>query len=189
GSPVGTPPTIITNIAVSQALRPGVDKITFVRAAYDSLLGTFIPQTNTYIDSYVTNSMIVTQAVRRIITGAPEILFAAADVGVVLGVPVLGTRNTAAAPNWINNDNINGRSALAGPGVIQAPGPNSASVTITFNKVGPWRINQNPFFLDELNFVSLGFVWGSFDGSTNPPVVYPIGTSIYDLENQVLNPP
>src|SRR5207249_7516544 len=28
--------------------------------------------------------------------------------------------------------------------------------------------------------------WGSFDGSTNAPIVYPQGTSIMDLENQVL---
>ena len=29
-------------------------------------------------------------------------------------------------------------------------------------------------------------MWGSFDGTTNAPVVYPTGTSIYNLENQVL---
>jgi hypothetical protein len=29
-------------------------------------------------------------------------------------------------------------------------------------------------------------IWGSFDGGTNDPIVYPNGTSIIDLENQVL---
>jgi len=28
--------------------------------------------------------------------------------------------------------------------------------------------------------------WASFDGSTNDPVVYPNGTSIQDLQNQIL---
>jgi hypothetical protein len=30
------------------------------------------------------------------------------------------------------------------------------------------------------------FVWGSFDGSTNDPVVYPDGTSLANLASQVL---
>ncbi len=30
------------------------------------------------------------------------------------------------------------------------------------------------------------FAWGSFDGTTNAPVVYPNGTSITNLENSVL---
>ena len=30
------------------------------------------------------------------------------------------------------------------------------------------------------------FVWSSFDGTTNAPVVYPDGTSIDNLENEVL---
>jgi hypothetical protein len=30
------------------------------------------------------------------------------------------------------------------------------------------------------------FNWGSFDGSTNPPVVFPEGTSLAELEAQVL---
>jgi hypothetical protein len=31
-------------------------------------------------------------------------------------------------------------------------------------------------------------VWGSFDGSANPPIVFPNSTSLQDLENQVLSP-
>ena len=31
-----------------------------------------------------------------------------------------------------------------------------------------------------------GFQWGSFDGSTNPPVAYPSGTSIKEIEARVL---
>ena len=99
-------------------------------------------------------------------------------------------RSFAAAPNFINNDGINGVPALDGPGVISpvsAPRP----INISFNKIGPFIFNQGPFpdgtgFLDEINNTGQGFVWGSFDGTTNNPVVYPIGTSIQDLEQRVL---
>jgi len=35
----------------------------------------------------------------------------------------------------------------------------------------------------------LSFAWGSFDGSTNQPYVYPAGTSFTELENLILTPP
>jgi hypothetical protein len=31
-------------------------------------------------------------------------------------------------------------------------------------------------------------IWGSFDGTTNDPIVYPNGASVTQLENQVLGP-
>jgi hypothetical protein len=61
---------------------------------------------------------------------------------------------------------------------------------IGFNKVGPWLQN-----LYDTNFIRNGltestattnFIWGSFDGSTNDPVVYPSGSSIMNLEAQIL---
>jgi len=42
-----------------------------------------------------------------------------------------------------------------------------------------------PSFIDELS-ATPDFVWGSFDGTTNAPIVYPSGRSIVDMENQVL---
>ena len=42
------------------------------------------------------------------------------------------------------------------------------------------------FFLTEETAFKKGFLWGSFDGSTNDPIVYPQGTSIRQLEAQVL---
>ena len=61
---------------------------------------------------------------------------------------------------------------------------------ITFNKVGPLLQNVygTNFILDGLSesASTTNFIWGSFDGSTNDPVVYPSGTSIADLEAQVL---
>ena len=76
------------------------------------------------------------------------------------------------------------QAALNGPGVINGP------IVLSFNKLGPYFYNAGPFpggqtFLDQLSSFP-GFVWGSFDGTTNDPVVYPIGTSIQDLERRVL---
>jgi len=68
---------------------------------------------------------------------------------------------------------------LAGPGTFQP------RMNIIMNKVGPAFFNVGPFFVDEpANFP--GFVWGSFDGTTNAPVVYPSGTSLMDFENELL---
>jgi hypothetical protein len=76
---------------------------------------------------------------------------------------------------------------LAGPGTIEP------TTTITYNKVGPiWYQDSGSgafdFFPDpgaEAGQIPL-LIWGSFDGSTNDPVVYPNGTSIQNLENMVL---
>jgi hypothetical protein len=49
--------------------------------------------------------------------------------------------------------------------------------------------NENPSYLDQGTIVSSNFVWSSFDGSTNPPVIFPTGSTSYaQLEDQVLNP-
>jgi hypothetical protein len=165
---------------VNIALRPGIDQFVFRPARFDSLLGQFIVATNLYSDSFVTNNQVRTQRIQRSIT-APDILFTAEDLGLDAGgVPVAIRRTTAAAPTWINNNLLNGAANLAGPGVI------TPQIVIAFNKVGPFILNVTPFSLDELNNNGLGFIWGSFDGSTNAPVVYPIGTTIQDLESQVL---
>lgn len=176
GSPANTPWEIRTNTVVNQGLRPGVDKVNFQFAAHDSLLGVFVAFTNTATDSFVTNSVVTNQTVLRVVT-APDILFAAADLGLVFDTPVLSVRTDTTS--WDNNDPINGVTTLAGPGVIQSP------VVITFSKLGPYFINSNPFFIDESTAVR-GTLWGSFDGSTNPPVVFPSFISIQELENQVL---
>src|SRR5207244_7346892 len=42
-------------------------------------------------------------------------------------------------------------------------------------------------FLDELTG-AVDFVWGSFDATTNAPVIYPNGTSLQNLINQTLLP-
>jgi hypothetical protein len=83
------------------------------------------------------------------------------------------------APPHVDQGQILPGSGLAGPGTIQPP------AGISFNKVGPIRLNVGPSFIDEATSV-FDFQWGSFDASTNVPTVYPSGSSISNLINQVL---
>jgi hypothetical protein len=53
-------------------------------------------------------------------------------------------------------------------------------------------MNGTPYFTESPGldgndlFYEYYFVWASFDGTTNDPVVYPNGNSIQNLENQIL---
>jgi hypothetical protein len=73
--------------------------------------------------------------------------------------------------------------SVAGPGTI------IPSSTFVFNKVGPIFINSGltdtNAFLTQSSGV-LQFIWGSFDGTTNIPVIYPNDLSINNLENEIL---
>lgn len=161
-------------------LRRGVDKITFQRVQFDSVLGqTFLPVTNNFSDVIVTNATNTSQIIRRIST-APDILFRAADLGLLAnGGPVAVVRTSTSG--WNNNNAIDGDASLAGPGVIPP------QVNIDFNTVTPTFRNVTPLFLNEDTAVRF-FNWGSFDGSTNAPIVYPVGSSITNLENQITGP-
>ncbi|MGN6553358.1 MAG: hypothetical protein ACTHLW_06515 [Verrucomicrobiota bacterium] len=174
-----------TNVLVTTALRPGVEKILFKQMKNFAGIGLFVAQTNQYTDVYVTDNgrgkaKLVKQKVERDMP-VPDIIFAAEDLGDVLGYPLLARRTDTAG--WANNASLNsnvGGGANSGPGVIQPP------IIISFNNVGPFNINENPGFVDEATAFS-GFVWGSFDGTTNEPVVYPNTASVEALENEVLS--
>jgi hypothetical protein len=176
-TPIGGTNVVSTNSAVDLAVRPGVDKITFKRANYDSLIGSFIITTNSYTDKFVTNSTVKSQTVQRTLQ-APDLLFAAEDLGLVDGSPIRLTRTDSSG--WINNDAINGQATLDGPGVI------TPQKVFTYSKIGPFYFNLPPGFMDELQSLQ-GAAWGNFDGSTNEPIVFPVGTSIQELEQQVLS--
>ena len=148
---------------VNGAWRPGVDKITFVRVAVDPITGEmFSPLTNYYTDNYITNGNLMQQKVARVIS-KPDFLFSAADLGKDdINTPWLQRTGTT---NWINNAALNGNLGGAGPGMIQPP------VKIVFNKIGRQFVTSggsDAVAVDESAF------YGSFDGSTNGPVVYPI---------------
>jgi len=173
GSPVDPS---ATNNTVATALRPGVDKITFVEAKFESGgFGNFIAITNRYVDYYFTNNVLVKTTTERAQLFAPDILFSAADIGP--GGQILRTDTSG----WTNNTSINGSPAapaLAGPGVI------NPTAVITFGKTIDVNVNT-PLFLYEHQVVP-GYVWGAFDGTTNRPFLFPDGATIQDLENRVL---
>jgi hypothetical protein len=158
--------------------RQGVEKLTFLRRDVDSLLGQFFqPITNDYTLMAVTltNGPLVPQHIRRIVT-APDILYTVQDLPNLLYV-----RN-------LNFNDANRPANLAGPGTIESP------TTFTFDSSGPLYANAfsfaaTNFFLNPTEATQQpGFFYGSFDGSTNDPVVYPNGTTLGDLENLLLSP-
>jgi hypothetical protein len=168
-------------VSSNATLTQGIEKMSFVRRDFDSLLGRFFyPITNEYTLNSITNNRIVTQRVRRVVT-IPDFLLTAQDLTV--GPAQLPLESSAVARNINFNTGFAGQG-LAGPGTIEP------ETIFVYNKVGPifinpFLINSNAFF-DETTQVPFDFVWGSFDGTTNPPIVYPTGASINDLESQVL---
>ena len=151
----------------NQALRPGVDKITFVRREVDTFTGQFFtPYTNQFTDYYLSNNIVVAQQLERVIT-APDILFSAStgDQGIITNAQISRTGTT----NWLNNAFPPG---AAGPGLIRPP------INLAFSKPVLPHVT-----LDTAPYVVGGYVnaWGSFDNSTNPPVVYPLGVAASDL--------
>ena len=94
------------------------------------------------------------------VTTQPDITFSGQDLGINLGWTRTGTTN------WANNAALNGNPGGAGPGVIQPP------IVITFNTVGPFYLNYPGFPPDESSSI-LFSGWGSFDGTTNTPFIYP----------------
>jgi len=163
-------------------LYQGIGRMQFVRANFDSLLGQlFQPITNIYSMVIVTNGQTGVQFFQRIVR-TPDFLFSAADLAP--GPAALLNNNAYTRNVNFNQNNI--YPQLAGPGTIDP------STTVTFNKVGPVYVNTGPSFVigprdpNNATLLELYFLWGSFDGTTNDPVVYPNGTSIANLANEVL---
>ena len=183
-------PILCQTVADVSRLREGIERMQFTRANYDSLLGQlFQPITNTFTVVMVTNSQAVTQTFQRVVT-TPDFIFSAADEasgGAALPLVASFARN-------LNFDQSNILPGLAGPGLI------TPSTTVTFDKVGPVYYNEydtdlmdgTPYFSESPGYdfsdlyFSYYFVWASYDGTTNDPVVYPNGSSIQNLQNQVL---
>jgi len=161
-------------VGTNATLHQGIEKVTFIRRDFDSLLGQFFdPITNYYTLVTVTNGVLFRQQIQRAVA-RPDIVFSASDLtGAFPYIPTVARSNPIYSTNGVLPN-------VSGPGTIQGP------MNFQFNKVGPIYLNGFfPLFIDEAGAV-LDFIWGSFDGTTNSPVLYPIGTSIYNLENQVL---
>jgi hypothetical protein len=163
-----------TNVVVNAR---GVEKISFVRRDYDSLLGQFfLPVTNLYTAISVTNNTNAVLSMRRVVD-APDILFDAEDM--------------AAGPDWnpgdplivavrrnMNFDETTVAAGQFGPGTITPP------VTMTYNSSGVAYFNSSPGLGQAQG--SRQFLWASFDGTTNQPILYPSGASITNLVNQIV---
>jgi hypothetical protein len=163
------------------AQRQGIERIRFVRRDFDSLIGQFFyPITNEYTLLALTNSSLMPQRIQRAVT-RPDFLLTAQDLGTTPADTLSGAFFAARNINF-NQSNI--LAGLAGPGTIDSP------TSFIFDKVGPIYASQSigtNAFLTELDQSPI-LIWGSFDGTTNPPVVYPNGTSITNLENELLKP-
>ena len=155
---------------VDVALRPGVEKLTFQRQHFDPATQQFHPVTNVFSDIYFTNDVAVTQTLQRVVT-TPDVLFQAKDIGVdvshfrneIFWSPRLYERSDTSG--WINHAGLNGRVGEGGPGVIRPP------VRITFNKIGRYAYASGFPAHRSPGSIQLN-LWGSFDGSENPPSSY-----------------
>jgi hypothetical protein len=158
-------------------LYQGIGHIQFVGTSFDSLLGQFYqPITNTYKMVLMVDYQPVNQTFQRVVT-TPDMLFSARDIQ---PGPAAVNSGYFTENRSINFDQSTIGAGLAGPGVI------TNSSTITYNKVGPMLLNQGTAFLYQSEASMNGFIWASFDGTTNDPVLYPNGTSLANLANQVL---
>jgi hypothetical protein len=160
----------------------GIGKVRFVRVpdrSYDYATGQFTtPITNTYSMVVINNGQPSTVTFQRVVT-RPDFLFTGSSLFVGPGNPLSTEAFARNTPNFINS-----RLAVkqAGPGIIDPTG--SSNTVITLNEVGPYYYNTSSFLTGP--YANRSFLWGSFDGSTNLPTVYPNGTSITSLEAETL---
>ena len=167
----------------------GIGRIQFIQAPdsslADPLTDTFTtPLTNNYsmVAYNPTNNAFETRNFQRVLV-QPDILFSAEDLAAPLWVePGVGYSLRNLPYNTANK-----LPNLAGPGTLETP------TTISFNKVGSVfengdlvvnNLSTNEYLTEYTQVGLLG--WGSFDGSTNPPVVYPNGTDLANIENQLI---
>ncbi|MEI9864651.1 MAG: Ig domain-containing protein [Limisphaerales bacterium] len=153
----------------------GIGKVQFVKTSFDSLIGQFYrPITNSYSLTLIFGSLPVKQTYQRVIT-TPDMLLTAADL--LPGSSAVNNGNPRTARSMTFDISTIAQN-LAGPGVIETP------QVFTFNKVGPVLDNASTAFLNQATAIQL-YQWGSFDGSTNAPTIYPNGTSIDNLNNLI----
>jgi hypothetical protein len=165
------PCTLTTNAVADYQ---GIGRVQFIRVRddnYDYLLGQFItPITNQYTMVVFTNGQNMTRTFSRVVT-TPDFLYTATDQA---SGPASPPGNANGVGRSINFDQSNIQPGLAGPGTIVTP------TVFTFSKAGPVYVNSAPAMLNQASATS-AYLWGSFDGTTNPPVLYPNGTSLQNL--------
>jgi hypothetical protein len=186
-------PSTCDTATPSPALRRGIERVQFVRANYDSLLGQFFqPLTNTYMMVMITNGQSVKEFYQRVVT-RPDFLFQAADLtgpNFYSAATPYGLEYFHTIPGLDQSTVLQtSGGTLAGPGTI------TPASTFVFNKSGQVYLNgsrasyglSTNAFIDPLGEINQSIMsgWGSFDGSTNYPVIYPDGASISNLIGQI----
>jgi hypothetical protein len=167
------------------ALLGGVEKITFVKTPYDSELGTsFAPITYQYSIPWATNNTVQRLTVTRVVT-TPDIVFTAGDLTFPGPSPFQET--LVRSGNFITyGDEVSPGAASVGA-VVVTPSVISPEMVVTFNNSGQVYYNEGTQFYDQNTAIDLGFIWASFNGSTNTPIPFPNGTSLAQIEAQVLS--
>jgi len=152
----------------NQALRRGVDKITLVRRDYDGFLGQFFtPYTNQFTDHYISNSTVMAQQLERVVS-EPDILFSMGDGTSGNTSPIQITRSGTS--NWWNSATLMG---AAGPGLIRPPIKLMLSPSVTYATTSDLWPDSTADYVEQH--------WASYDGSTNSPVIYPVGNGGSDV--------
>jgi len=186
GSPWSPVNPNITNtpVAGASATIGGIDKLSFTKVFFDGLLGqTFTTVSNSYtvpvaVDvqtgvsfdgSRDLNIQVQSVSLTRVAT-FPDIVFYASD-----GLDATGFVTTPVYGRSTDYQRNNG------------PGTMEGTLAIGFSKIGPYTVDDmllNPFVSEATS--TQQFRFGAFDGSTNPPVIFPSGTSIREMEQLIL---
>ncbi len=187
GSPWSPVDPNITNtpIAGTSATIGGIDKLKFTKVYFDGLLGqTFTAVSNTYtipvavdvqsglnFDGSGQLDIDVERVTLTRVATLPDLVFGAED-----GLDATGF---VSIPTYVR------------PGTFvlnNGPGTMEGGIRITFSKIGPYVVDvMTPLFPFVTEASSLQrFRFGAFDGSTNPPVIFPSGTSIKEMERLIL---
>lgn len=185
GSPwsiVVPPPT--NAVVSSAALRTGIDHLTITVKPYDSLLSSFfVGFTNSFSVNIATNGAVVSQSWSRPVL-QPDYAFRAGNLPISVGGPDgTGTYTVWQFPAYVF-DSLNQNGNINGPGSMNVG--SGGTLTFEYQKIGDVFTAAYPNFLDEASLVGPFWRWGSFDGTTNAPVVYPSGASIQEMENLAL---
>jgi hypothetical protein len=185
-TPVTGTGTVATNLP---GIYGGVEKITYVKVHYQSLFGSnMIPVVYNYTMPYVTNGLLAQVAVTRTVT-QPDIVFSAGDLISNTTPPSFNVYALGPIGPYVVDGTV---QTSAGGNVVSSVF--TPRYQITFNSAGPLNlgegsVEQGGSFLDQNSSLHPIFWWGSFDGSTNAPLVFPTNTSISELESQILSGP
>jgi hypothetical protein len=173
----GTNTTATNTTNTLPTLVGGVDKITFVKwANYNPLATNLYTNVLSYPITYISNYTIQKTILWRSNT-VPDIIISATNLLTTTGTEIEDTpfQRTYA---WIASPQPNFPSVM------------SPTMTLVINDVGPLAVNEGPNFVQgDTLFITPFFQFGSFDGSTNPPIVFPTGSSVAAETAIFLTPP